>query len=479
MSTSYVATANTMNFTTVIKPVPKHLFLSTKISKMLCPLVFGNNIPSSKNFNFLVSSYQNQIKLKSGIRSEEAQGEMFENRETNDLSSVSKASVERLLKDWQENHSYSKEYTDWLRDIHNSLAQERVSIIRVEESNLPPPRNFDFRNVLPNGLSFSMIRIYDSSEVPYIYGSKRVEQKNSNLKSVAEMALGFDLSSVLERAGIERGEHTWSIGLIDSLGGQVAPAKFLFGQVANQLDIHYNGRNYFVRKSVDLIENRDLDIIGYTNERTMKVYEKLFGIHALREAKTKDYIRIRKNDQDFYLFHFKGSDFIEMNFKLEQMYPKYVSNDPSARSGKLQKAESILRLIEDVYFEVEEAYRPATPDLQSFLLHTRSLFQEVMLYWHNPSFTKEDLAIMLAKVHIFHSRIPHNTIKAQLDRLSPEQLLSLLEQVIPYEAGMLNGQNVPVGANPRAAYYSKILVFIEMLMLDPVHTIINKATLNR
>lgn len=478
-SFSYFATANTMNFTTVLKPVPQNLFLTTKARNSLCSKAFGQQFGGLKKFGYSVTSYASHMREVSGRITENFQGEVFVQKSTNDVASVSRASVEKLIHDWQNKYGYTKEYTDWVRDIHNSLAQDRVSIIRVEESPSGVGKEFDFRKLMPGTSSFSMLRIYDSSEVPLVFGNKWTEQKNSNLKSVAEMALGFDLTNVLERAGIERGEYTWSIGLIDSLGGQVAPAKFLFGQFANQLDVHYNGRNYFVRKNTDLIENRDLDVIGYTNERTMKVYEKLFGIKALREAKTKDYIRIRKNDQDFYLFHFKGSEFIEMNFKLEQMFPKYASNDQTARATKLSTAESILRNVERLYPEVEHSYRPAISDLQSFLVHTRALLQEFSFMAQNPRSNERDLFVFLAKLHIFNSRIPHNSIKTQLERFSPEQIISMLDQIMPFSPGMLNMQGMPQGANPKAAIYGSVLGFVEIIMYDPVKTMINKMQLKQ
>jgi hypothetical protein len=325
-----------------------------------------------------------------------------------------------------------------------------------------------------------MLRIYDSSEVPLIYGNKWAEQRNSNLKSVAEMALGFDLTNVLERAGIERGEYTWSIGLIDSLGGQVAPAKFLFGQFANQLDVHYNGRNYLVRKNTDLIENRDLDIIGYTNERTMKVYEKLFGIKALREAKSKDYIRIRKNDQDFYLFHFKGSEFIEMNFKLDYLFPQFSANDQSPRMRKLRSAESILRNVERLYPEVERSYRPAVPDLQSFLMHARILAAEFLAINKNPQALERELFILLAKIQIFNSRVPHNSINAQLSRLSPDQIQKILDQFnfISMDQVTVKGP-VPKETNIKSVVNGFILGGVETLAYDPVMTLLHKMLIRK
>lgn len=81
-------------------------------------------------------------------------------------------------------------HTDWVRNIHNSLAQERVSIIRVEEAPKWKGKEFDYRKLIPETSSFSMLRIYDSSEVPLIYGNKWTEQIISMLDQIVPIGAG-------------------------------------------------------------------------------------------------------------------------------------------------------------------------------------------------------------------------------------------------------------------------------------------------
>jgi len=262
-----------------------------------------------------VASYSQDA---NGNRDDNARG--FHKTEKNlaEFDKITDEVLHRILGDWRHQNGFSPDEIVSIYNLHQRLSRKRTKFLTVESTD---------------HTLFSGLRIYDSSLGMKDHGQPwSVEDEGEDRKEIAERVFrGFDLDQLFTRLGKKRETHTWSLGLLDISGPQEKALQTLLAQAADFLDVHYNNRSFFNYGKLKPIEADDVDIIFYSNSRLKQYYQRVLKTDPVRNENGEEIIFTPKSagngtPGEFYVFHLKGSEFIQRFFKIEYQEPMFASS---------------------------------------------------------------------------------------------------------------------------------------------------------
>lgn len=260
-----------------------------------------------------ISSYS----LDNGKRNDLARGYMLREEGMEKIQEHAKPIMDRILSDWLATGYYTPTQIEAIARLHNSLNPSRLKLIYIESAD---------------SSLFSALRVYDSSPVVRDLGRPWTPAgpATDTIELTERVFPNFDLSKAMAEAGMKRANQTWSLGLFDVAGRQQKALFTLLAQAADNLDLHYNNREYFNFESLSSIKANDVDLVFYSNEPLMNYYSQLLQVEPLR-TKSGEYLRLRPRSTsgapgDFFVFVIKGSEFIPRFFRMELQEPMYSAS---------------------------------------------------------------------------------------------------------------------------------------------------------
>jgi len=415
--------------------------------------------------------------VHNGVRDDSRRGIQMHERSIEEFDGFSQAVIYRLLFDWKTSGRYSaKELID-IFDLHRSLSRHRLKLITVENDDPANPftavgmdRPMESRDGSTPPTKFSAIRIYDSSTKMKSFGrSYSVPQlgERDMVDLVERNFPGFNLTKALTDLGIPRAAYTWTLGLTDVSGVQRGAMKTLTAQVADLLDLHYNRRDFFNIDKLDAIQKDDVDIVFYGVDGIRKHYEKELGLVPLRGA-DGEFLQFRKGEKDYFVFHVKGSRFIEKFLNMRFHSPLYGSK--RALRNEQETRDYFSRLVKGGIWELSpQDYQ--VRDLNDLINKLEPLVRDFahFLSLPGPLQTEAHLARILGGFFLLRRDLPDDIFK----EVSREQSLRDLKKLDQLLGGIAPPEMGPLGVGKSVA----TLATLEFLLRDPMSYLINNANL--
>ena len=442
-------------------------------------LLFCRSIFSGKPASASVVRIQRtaSYSVDSGVRSSERRGMQIQERDVENFHNVSEVVVSRLIYDWRQSGRYSEDSLIGIYNLHRELNPHRLKMITVE--GMDAARPFSYLDVAINPAmkirsdvsapeKFSALRIYDSSPVMKSYGRKYTVPEKSpkdTLELTERVFKGFDLEAALKLNGIQRSSYTWSLGLVDVVGNQKSALKTLISQVADLLDLHYNQRDFLSFNKTDFIRSEDVDVVFYGSNAIRVYYKKFLGIEALKD-KNGEYIRLEKNGGEFFVFHIKGSRFIEKFFDLRFHTPLYgnengLRNEVEIRENLMQMATEAVKSLDPKDYQVRS--------FSEFIEKARPILDEFIYHQNNPTADPGGFGRVLGKFLLLRRELPDDIFDNTRNQSLYRDLMEI-DHAVHLQEGY---------SRENWSGLMTTLGMLEFLMRDPGSYIINRSEINR
>jgi hypothetical protein len=451
----------------VYDSVPAHDLVSVGHRVLRCESIFQGASAVQ------VTQIANKMRLADGTITTQARGMRTHRRNMEFFDQLTANLLGRVIHDWRSSGHYSEKEIQAVFNTHRNLSHHRLKLISIEsvENGVwpgPSLRGLEDESPLVSipttqARLFSAIRIYDSSPIPKAYSRLRPGnipmQSVSDHKEIGERVFAeFNLAQLLNQHDIPRANYTWSLGMGDVSGTQQGALLTLFAQVADLLDLHYNHREFFNLGRRDVIQEEDVDIVFYANEKIVPYYMQTLDLNPLNNANGYPYF-VTKNNNRYYFFHLKGSDFIKRFFNLRFHHPLYGEN----RGFRLEE-----RLHQQLRAGLKAAYDQLDPSdyevngFSDFWHHMRVIIPAALqLLEHSTAPHNEpEFYELLARLLRLRRALPPDIFSAELSIEEKNEIMEFTRHLTGNQ-----GDTVAQGLS--------LFAFLDVFIRDPIQQIIN------
>jgi hypothetical protein len=444
----------------VFEATPRHNFQSlvTDVLPKACEELLNETKVASrvtKIASFSVDEMGRRDDLRRGMQIQGQKLEMFDQHTSDALY--------RILNDWQYNHGFTPQEIQSIFQLHQSLDRKRTKFVTVES---------------PTSDTFASVRIFDSSkEMKYLSRIWGQETQARPSRSLPEIVFpGFSLSSALTENGIEPSERVWSLGLLNVTKGSDKLLNTVLAQTADLLDLHYNKRQFLNFGKTDAIGQEDVDITMYSSQRLSAFYQRVLGVKPLSDRQGEPLTQNSPNsDQNFHVFHIKGSDFIRRFLDIQFHEPLFASNR-ALRNQQLMLTEfreSITGQINRMSEDQKKKYSAGSA-IEVFD-KMRLIFQEFMSAGQiqHPQVQQHALYAAVAKFFILRDSIPDNFNDELANVETRAKILSILSGPLRALSQIAPRPGGPTFQQAGATMY---LMMLDMFLYDPMTFFLNRST---
>ena len=379
--------------------------------KASCGKSFAKTPPSVARMQS-VSSYS----FRDGKRNNRHRGLLYDEAELGLLDQAIDPIVNRVLNNLLQSGRFSHEDVLGMFKLDRSLNPARKKIITEEDVDAAtlenpfdrdPRRGTHMRSAdsLPQSRRFSALRIYDSSPVMKSFGRRYKPTKRgaTDTIEIAERVFpGFDLDQMLAINGIKKSPFTWSLGLVNVVGPHKDAIRNLSAQAADLLDLHYNDRDFLNFGHTETIQKEDVDIVFYGDRWIRVYYKRLFGIEPMKSPLGGP-LSFHKAGKEFFIYHMKGSAFLDAFFNLRFHQPSY-GEDLSRRNE-----EELHRVLQTGVKKALASLDPRDFEVKTLdQLVTRSILlaQEYVYLAHNGLKSEDSFFSLVARLFLLRRGLP-------------------------------------------------------------------------